>query len=140
LSQKLARRLPHLHGRPEIRQFTHGEPLMPAKTKSRVTSDREQHSMSSCEGSCAEQNVGESERMVSLGVGAMMALWGIGRGGLSGLLATGLGAGLLYRGATGHCPVYSALDVDSAGKALMAGIASLGEAAEKETKVLRRSR
>jgi uncharacterized membrane protein len=72
-----------------------------------------------------------------MGLGALAALWGIGRGGLSGLLATGLGAGLLYRGATGHCPVYSALDANTVSEAVTAGIASLSDAGEKTVKMVR---
>lgn len=55
-------------------------------------------------------NVSSAERWVSLvGGGALMALGFDGRG--PSLLSTLLGGGLLYRAATGHCPVYQALGV-----------------------------
>lgn len=71
---------------------------------------------SSCslESSCQQRvNVGSTERMVSALGGGAMALFGISRGGLPGLLAAGLGAGLIYRGVSGHCSVYQAMGVQS---------------------------
>lgn len=53
-------------------------------------------------------NVGEGERTLSSIGGAMLAGLGVGRGGISGLLLAGLGAALVYRGATGHCSLYAA--------------------------------
>jgi hypothetical protein len=58
-----------------------------------------------------EENVGTIERWGSaLGGGALLAyaLWRGWRSPLSGLLGLS-GATLLFRGATGHCPVYGAL-------------------------------
>src|SRR3954468_2656472 len=59
-----------------------------------------------------DRNVGTLERWIStLGGGALLA-WGLGRdprrSPLAGTLALG-GAALLYRGTTGHCPIYGAL-------------------------------
>lgn len=51
------------------------------------------------------RNVGDTERRLSVGGGALAALAGLRRGGLPGLIMTGLGAMLLYRGSTGHCPI-----------------------------------
>lgn len=59
-------------------------------------------------------NVGESERWASLGVGSFLTLLGLGRRGLPGLLMAGLGANLIYRGATGYCGMYQRLGVDTA--------------------------
>lgn len=53
----------------------------------------------------SSRNVGDTERRLSVGGGALAALAGLRRGGLPGLLMTGLGAALLYRGTTGHCPI-----------------------------------
>lgn len=61
----------------------------------------------------ARVNVGPSERQLSIVAGAAATVLGIARRDLPGLLMAGLGAGLLYRGASGHCSVYSALGVDS---------------------------
>ena len=61
-----------------------------------------------------QQNVGENERAVSVAAGAIAAMTGLGRGGLPGLLITAVGGGLIYRGISGHCPVYQSLDVNTA--------------------------
>jgi uncharacterized membrane protein len=58
-------------------------------------------------------NVGKFERQVSLVAGVGSVALGVGRRDLPGLLMAALGAGLLYRGASGHCSVYHALGVDS---------------------------
>jgi len=61
-------------------------------------------------------NVGEGERLLSAAAGGMLAWLGLHQ---SGLLGTGLalvGGGLIYRGLSGHCPMYSALGKNSAGK------------------------
>jgi uncharacterized membrane protein len=58
-------------------------------------------------------NVGKIERQASLAAGVGSVALGISRRDLPGLLLAALGAGLLYRGASGHCSVYSALGVDS---------------------------
>jgi uncharacterized membrane protein len=58
-------------------------------------------------------NVGQTERIVSLAAGSILALLGIGRRDALGLLIGGVGGGLLYRGATGHCHTYKALGIDT---------------------------
>lgn len=63
-------------------------------------------------------NVGSSERIVSaLGGGAMIA-YGIKRKDWLGALLGLVGGSLALRGATGHCQVYDALDVDTSEKSL----------------------
>jgi uncharacterized membrane protein len=58
----------------------------------------------------ARTNVSSAERWISLvGGGALMVLGFDGRG--PSLLSALLGGGLIYRAATGHCPVYQALGV-----------------------------
>ncbi len=64
------------------------------------------------ENSC--RNVGETERVMSLIGGGLLALHGLTRGRTSGLFWLALGAGLLFRGSTGHCQVYEALDCNTA--------------------------
>ena len=59
-------------------------------------------------------NVGENERAVSLAAGSIVALLGISRRSVPGLLIAGVGGALIYRGATGHCPIYEALELDTA--------------------------
>lgn len=59
-------------------------------------------------------NVGQGERAVSVAAGAILALTGMSRRSLPGLLIAGVGGAMIYRGSTGHCPVYEALEVDTA--------------------------
>ena len=57
-------------------------------------------------------NVGSNERIVSAALGAFLLSSGLSklfRHPISGLVKTALGASLLYRGASGHCPVYSSM-------------------------------
>src|SRR5688572_1669023 len=62
----------------------------------------------------AEQiNVGDTERQVSVVGGAILALFGLHRGGLTGLATAALGGALIHRGATGHCYVSQAMGVDT---------------------------
>lgn len=58
-------------------------------------------------------NVGRRERMASLVGGGALALYGLTRGSLGGLLMAAAGGGLLYRGASGHSQVYDAMGVDT---------------------------
>ena len=58
-------------------------------------------------------NVNEAERHLSLIGGSALVLCGLLRGSASGLVLAAVGGGLIYRGATGHCHVYEALDVSS---------------------------
>jgi len=59
-------------------------------------------------------NVGPTERNVSMAAGAVLALLGLARRDLTGLVIGALGGGLIYRGATGNCPMYSAMDINTA--------------------------
>jgi uncharacterized membrane protein len=59
-------------------------------------------------------NVGDTERMMSALGGGAMALYGLGRGGLGGLMLALGGGMLIYRGMTGHCSVYGTLGVNTA--------------------------
>jgi hypothetical protein len=59
-------------------------------------------------------NVGEGERLASVLIGGLIALLGLRRLSLTALgLALG-GGYLLYRGLTGHCLAYRALDISTA--------------------------
>jgi uncharacterized membrane protein len=60
-------------------------------------------------------NVGDTERMISAVAGGALALYGLRRGSLGGLLVAAVGAALGYRGITGHCDVYEKLGIDAAG-------------------------
>lgn len=59
------------------------------------------------------QNVGNAERVVSTVAGGGLIAYGIKRKDWLGALLGLVGGGLALRGATGHCQVYDALDVDT---------------------------
>lgn len=66
------------------------------------------------------QNVHDYERYASAIGGGALAVYGLTRGSLGGIILAAIGGGLLYRGTTGHCNVYEALGVNTAeqGKAV----------------------
>lgn len=59
-------------------------------------------------------NVGKIERWASLVAGGALALFGLTRRSPGGLALALFGGGLIYRGASGHCPAYTALGVNTA--------------------------
>ena len=59
-------------------------------------------------------NVGENERAVSVAAGAIVALQGLSRGSLPGLLTAAVGGMLVYRGISGRCPMYEKMGIDTA--------------------------
>src|SRR2546422_6179451 len=59
-------------------------------------------------------NVGDGERLISVAGGGALSIYGLKRGGFSGMLMTIAGGALIYRGATGHCNLYTALSVSTA--------------------------
>ena len=64
----------------------------------------------------AYANVGMSERYVSLGTGAFIALKGVSNifsSPMLALLELGIGGSLLYRGITGYCPLKEKLENQS---------------------------
>ena len=61
-----------------------------------------------------KQNVGDNERGISAIAGGGLITYGISKGGLFGTALSLVGSGLLYRGATGHCHLYSAVDKTTA--------------------------
>ncbi|MBB6098368.1 putative membrane protein [Deinobacterium chartae] len=60
-----------------------------------------------------DKNVGQTERMISVAGGSALALMGLRRRGLGGLLLATIGGFLIYRGSTGSCPAYSALGMNT---------------------------
>lgn len=70
--------------------------------------------------SSEQVNVSEVERIVSLAAGgSLVALGLLGRGrrlgAPSAVAALAAGAALVYRGASGHCPIFEMLGVSTAG-------------------------
>lgn len=52
------------------------------------------------------QNVGESERLLSIGLGAVVGIAAISKGGWRSLALYGAAVALIGRGMSGHCPLY----------------------------------
>jgi uncharacterized membrane protein len=61
-----------------------------------------------------QPNVGPGERALSMAVGGVLVGYGLGRGGVAGLLMAALSTGLICRGASGHCAVYEAAGINTA--------------------------
>ena len=61
-------------------------------------------------------NVDETERLVSAIGGAAILLTSADLRSLRGLLATLMGASLIYRGVSGHCGMYSVLGIQTCSK------------------------
>lgn len=59
-------------------------------------------------------NVGETERLISVLGGGVLALAGLSRRSLGGTLLAAAGGYLAYRGATGNCAVYRGLGLSTA--------------------------
>jgi len=68
------------------------------------------------------QNVGEGERLISLAAGGVLGLAGLARGGTRGLALAAIGAGLAYRGYTGHCHTYGALGLNTSKRKPSTGV------------------
>jgi uncharacterized membrane protein len=63
----------------------------------------------------SDVNVGQTERWGSALVGGAMAIYGLTRRTWSGAVLALVGGTLIYRGSTGHCHMYEALGVNTAG-------------------------
>jgi uncharacterized membrane protein len=82
-------------------------------------------------GSWGIQNVGDTERAISVAAGVGMATIGLLRGRWDGWLLAAAGAGLVWRGYTGHCQCYAALGIDTAMHSPAVGVpAQQGEKVE----------
>ena len=62
----------------------------------------------------ASQNVNSRERWLSVVLGSAVAAYGLSRRSVAGITVAGLGAALVWRGASGYCAVYNALGLTSA--------------------------
>jgi uncharacterized membrane protein len=58
-------------------------------------------------------NVSDAERAVSVASGAILGMLGIARRGLPGAIIGALGGALIFRGATGYCPMYAAMNMEA---------------------------
>jgi len=61
-------------------------------------------------------NVGKMERIPSAIAGAALVAYGLSRRNLPGFVIAVAGGEMLYRGATGRCPIYSAIGVNTSKK------------------------
>src|SRR5581483_729658 len=62
-----------------------------------------------------KKNISESERIVSAVGGAAMVALGLSKRGILGWFSATLGSALLFRGVSGNCQLYEALDISTAG-------------------------
>jgi len=69
-------------------------------------------------------NVGEAERWLSLIGGSSLVAYGLARRNSAGFGLAALGGSLLWRGATGHCPMYQTLGVNTAERGYAKGTGS----------------
>ncbi|HTU18937.1 MAG TPA: SRPBCC family protein [Gemmataceae bacterium] len=81
--------------------------ISPRSVPARPPLGREQRSESSI-------NVGDKERMFSILAGSALGIFGLSRSSLAGLGLAAVGGSLIYRGMSGHCSLYRALDVSTA--------------------------
>jgi uncharacterized membrane protein len=63
----------------------------------------------------SDRNLSDTEKWLSIVAGTGFALYGISRRNKQGWLMTAIGGMLLQRGTTGHCHVYEALGLNTAG-------------------------
>ena len=59
------------------------------------------------------KNLSETERIVSMASGGMLALFGLSRRSIPGLAIAAVGGALIQRGATGYCALYNKLGIDT---------------------------
>jgi uncharacterized membrane protein len=62
----------------------------------------------------SDVNVNNVERVGSALLGGGLAAYGLSRGGVSGLVLAAAGAGLIYRGVSGHSMIYDQLGINTA--------------------------
>jgi uncharacterized membrane protein len=61
----------------------------------------------------SQRNVASPERWGSIIAGVALASWGLARRNVSGSVVALLGGALLWRGATGKCPIYKSLGIST---------------------------
>jgi uncharacterized membrane protein len=80
-------------------------------SSARATLETLRHTM---EQTAPSVNVGDKERLISLLAGGALGLYGLSRFSLGGMALAVAGGSLIYRGMSGHCSLYRALDVSTA--------------------------
>jgi uncharacterized membrane protein len=84
-------------------------------------------------------NVGSRERAASFVMGGALLALGMGRSGTGKALLSVLGGSLLFRGLSGHCPVYQTLGADTSDAAQREHDASLTQGPELDAPEVQRS-
>ena len=90
-----------------------GRPEEPQSAQQNVQSSRRHEARF---GKARRTNMGEGEAWLSLAAGAGLVLGALRSWSKASIPLAAAGASLLYRGSTGHCPVYSATGVDHSGR------------------------
>ena len=75
-----------------------------------ATTEEETHDRST------ERNVANVERWLSVIAGSALVAYGLKRRTIAGLVLSGIGGVLVWRGTSGHCIVYEALGISTAGE------------------------
>jgi len=88
------------------------ESMQEALQQAGVTSGQEENSAG---GSSSSVNVGQTERWVSALAGGALAIYGLTRRTWGGVVLALVGGTLIHRGSTGHCYMYDAIGVNTAG-------------------------
>ena len=86
-------------------------------------------------GAAAGTNVGQAERWACAIGGGALALYGVTRGSLGGIALALVGAALVQRGVTGHCNLYEAMNINTAGGEGLRNSENVSVPAERGTKV-----
>lgn len=90
------------------------ESMQEALQQAGVTSEQGE-SNSSSSGSNSDVNVGQTERWASALAGGALAIYGLTRRTWGGVVLALVGGTLIHRGSTGHCYLYGAMGVNTAG-------------------------
>jgi uncharacterized membrane protein len=81
-------------------------------------------------------NVGDTERLLSILGGSALGLFGLSRRSLGGLALAAVGGSFVYRGLSGRCPCYQALDVSTAAPAGPATSVRAGHGVKVEESII----
>ena len=88
-------------------------PKSSGRKRNKREADEQERLRNSRQENRTNQNIGETERVMSNILGGMLLIGGLGRRSWTGVAIAAAGAAFLYRGATGHCMVYESLGLDT---------------------------
>ena len=88
-------------------------PKSSGRKRNKREADEQERLRNSRQENRTNQNIGETERVMSNILGGMLLIGGLGRRSWTGVAIAAAGAAFLYRGATGHCMVYESLGLDA---------------------------